>query len=281
MGTFNEPLGGPDASPAPVLMHVVKPGALEAADGMRPAPLRYLYAHTRVLPDVGERLARLPQVLRPDRSALSETFRMLRSQVLLRMRAQGHRVLAVTSPRALHGKSMTALNLALALAADLDTSALLVDAQLDGRGLQHELGLFGTPGLAEHLLQGVSLPQLLLNPDVERFVMLPAGAQPVPQSADLLGTRAMQHLLDELKHRYADRMVVLDLPPLLEAADTLACLPFVDTTLLVAEEHGTRLRDVEAAAELLAPFNLLGTVMSKPPAERRSQRRRWFERDAP
>lgn len=238
-------------------------------------PLQINYTQTRVMPDALERLQRVHGVLRPDRSELAETFKMLRNQLLQRMRGQGHSVLAVSSPRHIAGKSLTAVNLALALAAELDSSVLLVDGDLSGQGLQKLFGIEGQPGLSEHLTQGLPIPQLLINPGVQRLVLLPAGAGSKQQSAELLGTRATQHLVQELKTLYQDRTVIVDLPPLLDTADALAFLPLADTTLLVVEEHGTTLADIEAANELLAPYNLIGAVMSKPAPKPKRGRTPW------
>lgn len=274
----NPPMNDASLPPVP-RVHVVKPLVVEEALApARPEPLRYAYTTTRVQADIRDRLLRLPQVVRADDSRLCETFRMLRGQVLPRMRADGHQVLAVTSARRVEGKSLTALNLALTMAADLDTSVLLVDAELDGQRLQKLLGLATQPGLAEQLLNQTPLPELLLNPGIERFLFLPAGAGPVANSSELLATRAMQHLMQELRQRYADRVIVVDLPPLLDTADALAFLPCADTTLFVVETFESRVRDLEAAAELLAPFNLIGTVLSQPPIDKPARRKGWFGR---
>ena len=254
-----------DPSPSPLArVHVVSATSQESAEpATRPEPLQITYSTTRVLPDALVRLQRHAGVVKGDRSELAETFKMLRNQLLLRMRADGHRVLAVTSPRAMEGKSLTAVNLALTLAADHDTAVLLIDADLAQHGVQRLFGLEGQPGLGEHLSTGASLVELFINPGVDRLVLLPAGAAALPNSAELLAAKAAQHLIDEVKQRYSDRYIVVDLPPLLETADTLAFLPHVDTTLIVVEDHVTTQADVERATELMAPFNLVGTVISR------------------
>lgn len=271
-------------------VHVVPAGANANADAVaappheaQPAgPLLINYTTTRVLPDALARLQRTHGVVRADRSELAETFKMLRSQLLQRLRADGQSVLAVTSPRAMAGKSLTAVNLALTLAAELDSAVLLVDADFSGQGLQALFGLDGEPGLSEYLRLGTAIPELLINPGVPRLVFLPAGAGSTLQSAELLGTRSAQQLVQELKHRFRDRYLIVDLPPLLDTADALAFLPLADTTLLVVEEHRTALADIEAASELLAPFNLVGAVMTQPAAPVRSKATRglsrWFSR---
>ena len=228
------------------------------------APPHIEYTQTRVLPAARLRLHECVGVVKSDRSELAEAFKMLRNQVLQRMHADGHRVLAVTSPRQIAGKSLGALNLALAIAADFDATALLVDADLSGQGLQGLFGLDGAAGLGDHLLRGVPIPELLINPGIERLVFLPAASSAVAQSAELLSTRLLRDLVAELKSRYDNRIVIVDLPPALSTADALAFLPLADTTLVVIEEHTTRMADMESLAELLAPFELMGSVMSQP-----------------
>lgn len=265
--------GGNDAGagnapiPASAKVHVVKPAPAEPGTAEEKAthvePLRIEYSQTRVLADAGARLQRRHGIVRSDRSDLSESFKMLRNQVLQRMRVEGQRLLAVTSPRAIEGKSLTAVNLALSIAADFDTAVLLVDADLSGQGLQTLFGLQDARGLGDHLLDGTPISELLVNPGVPRFVFLPAGRRAVRDSAELIATKAAQQLIREMKERYPDRYIIVDLPPLLATADALAFLPQVETTLVVVEEHTTSVPDMESAAELLAPFNLIGTVMSQ------------------
>ena len=228
------------------------------------APARIEYTCTRVTPAARLTLHERVGVVKSDRSALAEAFKMLRNQVLQKMHADGHRVLAVTSPRPIAGKSLSALNLALAIAADFDSTVLLVDADLSGQGLQGLFGLEGAAGLGDHLLRGVPIPDLLVNPGIERLVFLPAASAAVAQSAELLSTRVARDLVAQMKSRYDNRIVIVDLPPALSTADALAFLPLADTTLVVIEEHTTRVADVESLAELLAPFELVGTVMSQP-----------------
>ena len=239
------------------------------------------YTSTRVVPGAGTRLQRTQGVMREDRSELSEAFKRLRSQLLQRLRAEGHSLVAVTSPRAMAGKSLAALNLALALAAEPDRTVLLVDADLSGQGLQTLFGLEGAPGLREHLSLGTPISQLLVNPGLPRLVLLPGGVAGAQGAAEWLGTRATGQLVQEFKHRYADRVVIFDLPPLLDAADALSFLPWADTTLLVVEEHGTTIADMESASELLAPYALVGAVLTRPhppSSPGQAHRPRWWQR---
>ena len=82
-------------------------------------------------------------------------------------------------------------------------------------------------------------------------------------SAEMLNSPKMSQLVDELKTRYASRIVIFDLPPVLDAADAMAFAPYVDATLLVVEEGRTRRKEIERAMDLLSGTNVLGTVLNK------------------
>jgi Mrp family chromosome partitioning ATPase len=74
----------------------------------------------------------------------------------------------------------------------------------------------------------------------------------------------MKGLVEDLKHRYASRVVIFDLPPLLRAADVLAFSPYTDAVLLVVEESRTTSEDVERALEFLKGATpVIGTVLNK------------------
>ena len=178
--------------PGAAKLNVVSSGLPEREADARTDPLRIEYSSTQVMHDALVRLQRTHGVVKPDRSVLAESFKMLRNQVLQRMRADGYNLLAVTSPRRIEGKSLTAVNLALTIAADYDSAVLLVDADLTGQGLQSMFGLDGARGLSDHLTHGAAIPELLVNPGVPRFVLLPAGQQAVLNSAELLSTKLAQ-----------------------------------------------------------------------------------------
>jgi Mrp family chromosome partitioning ATPase len=245
-------------------------GSQEASIGPAPTPLRaaIAYTSTRVVQVA-------PQLLRANRVAVGASdpfangFRLLRTQLLHRLRESGGRIIAITAPRAGAGSTVTAINLALSLAMEVGLTALLVDAKLRAPAIHRAFGLDEAPGLAEHLADGLPLERVLVNPSIDRFVVLPAGA-PRVDSAELLGSPAMQALSVELKGRYHDRMIVFDLPPLLDAPDALAFAPHADATLLVVADGASRRDDIGRATELLAPFRLHGLVLNKSREARRS-----------
>jgi protein-tyrosine kinase len=196
-------------------------------------------------------------------SAFTEAYSILRTQILQRFKENRWNVLAVTSPGAGEGKTLTAINLAISIAREVDYSVLLVDANLRHPWMLEHFGLSQREGLSDYLTGHVPLSELLIQSSrIEHLVMLPAG-QPLANSAEMLNSPKMVELVKELKSRYHSRVIIFDLPPVLTSADALAFAPYVDAALLVIEEGLTQKQDVERAVELLGNTNIVGTVLNK------------------
>ncbi|TKB82407.1 MAG: CpsD/CapB family tyrosine-protein kinase [Nitrospira sp.] len=192
-----------------------------------------------------------------------DAFKMLRTQVMHRLKENGWNVLAVTSPGSGEGKTFTAINLAIALALDVTQTVLLVDADLRDPSVDRTFGIEGVKGLADYLFDHVPLEDLLIHPSIGRFVLLPGGRR-VPNSSEALTSPRMTALVHELKHRYPSRVIVFDLPPILQAADVLAFAPYTDAALLIVEEGQTKREEVERALQLLKGATpVIGTVLNK------------------
>lgn len=193
----------------------------------------------------------------------TDAYKILRTQVLQRLNENHWNVLAITSPGTGEGKTLTALNLAVSLAMEVDYTVLLVDANLRHPSLHEHLGLPGKPGLSDYLLEDTPLPELLVHPEgIDHLTVLPGGSA-LLNSAEMLNSPKMSRLVDELKNRYAGRIVIFDLPPVLDAADAMAFSPYVDATLLVVEEGKTTRSEIENAVDMLSSTNILGTVLNK------------------
>ncbi|ALA61130.1 CpsD/CapB family tyrosine-protein kinase [Nitrospira moscoviensis] len=210
-----------------------------------------------------------PYVLRQHRilighdSPFADAYKILRTQVLHRLRENGWNVLGISSPRDGEGKTLTAINLAIAMAAEPTHTVLLVDADLRSPRIPGEFGLDVQEGLTQFLLDGRPIEELLIYPNLGRLIFLPAG-RATEQSAELLTTPRMSALSKELKHRYTSRVVVFDLPPVLGRADVLAFAPQLDALLLVVEEGKTSEPELQQALQVLKGSTpILGTVLNK------------------
>lgn len=192
----------------------------------------------------------------------TDANKILCTQVLQRLRENGWNSLAIVSPGENEGKTLTAINLAISLSLEVDHTVLLVDADLRHPGVHTYFGIKPGQGLSDYLTGGASVEQLLVNPGIEHFVLLPGG-KPLLNSSEMLGSPKMAELVQELKNRYPTRIVLFDLPPVLSAADAMAFSPYVDAALLVVEEGKTKRDDVARAVEMLSSTRIIGTVLNK------------------
>ncbi len=191
-----------------------------------------------------------------------DAYRMLRTRVLQTMRNNGWTSVAVTGPASGCGKTLTAINLAISLAMEVTHTVLLVDLDLRNPTIHEYFGYQPELGLSDYLTTDIPLYQLLFNPGIERLVVLP-GRNVLPNSAEMLRSPRMISLVNELKTRYPDRLVVFDLPPILAADDALAFSPYTDCFLMVAESGGTKKDDLQKAYDILKNTPLVGTVLNK------------------
>jgi capsular exopolysaccharide synthesis family protein len=187
---------------------------------------------------------------------------MLRTQVLQRMNAHQWNALAITSPGSGQGKTLTAINLAISLAREVRHTVLLADFDLRNPSIHKYFDFAPRYGINDYLVYDTPLPEILLNPGIERLVILP-GRESLFNSSEMLASPKMTQLVTELKDRYPSRFVLFDLPPLLSADDALAFAPFVDSVLLILEEGKTKRDDVQRAVGLLHHTNIIGTVLNK------------------
>lgn len=222
---------------------------------------RFRYSRTRIVKVSRQHFANRRIAIDRTHPELLDAMRVLRTQVLQRMRENGWQTLAVVSPSDDDGKSMVAANLAASISMDLNHTALLVDANLRRPSVHRYFGVSHKPGLAHHLVKNAPVESLLVNPGINRLLVIPAGAIQ-PNSAELLGSEQMGSLVDELKHRYAERIVIFDLPPLLTSADAMAFLPQVDAVLMVVGEGVTDREELQRAEAMLSASNLIGVTLN-------------------
>jgi len=223
------------------------------------------------------RAARRAHVARPDRAELQErrvvlpdetgpaasSYRMLRAQFLPRVRALELRTIGVVSSIDGEGKTLTAVNLALSIAAEPNQTVLLVDLDLRRPSMSALLGLPATRGLEALFTGHCSVDDLFWRLDgIERLTLLPTLTS-LAGSSELLAGARVKELLRELTMRYTDRLVLLDLPPVLLADDVLTIAPLLDAVVIVAAEGRTRREDLARTGELLASARVLGTVLNR------------------
>lgn len=194
--------------------------------------------------------------------SISDQYKVLRTHVLQRLKANQWNALAITSPNEGCGKTLTSINLAISLAREVNHSVLLVDLDLRRPSIQQYFFSDEQQGISEYLTEEVELSEVLFNPGLDRLVILP-GNKTISNSSEMLSSPKMVQLVEDLKNRYPNRMVIFDMPPVLSCDDVIAFSPYIDAVMLVIEEGVTRKDEIKRAIELLGDSNLLGTVLNK------------------
>jgi capsular exopolysaccharide synthesis family protein len=193
-------------------------------------------------------------------SLAAEQYRQLRTRLAHAESAHALRSVLITSPQKGEGKSLTASNLALTMAQELQRHVVLVEADLRKPSLQQLFGLPAGPGLAEYLSGAADLKDVMKFLPNHNLTVIAAGTAP-GNPAELLGSTAMRRLLDQLRTRF-DR-VILDTPPVLPLADVAVLAPMVDGTLLVVRAGVTPKPAIENALRGFDSSRLVGIVLNE------------------
>jgi protein-tyrosine kinase len=198
-----------------------------------------------------------------DSNPAGHAYRMLRTQLLQRARAHGLTTVGVVSAINGEGKTLTAINLALSLAAEPNQTVMLVDLDLRRPAIAQTLGIAPLHGL-ESWFGGddPSKKVCYALEGIERLYVLPTLA-PVSRSSEMLAGLGTRRLLNELKGRDAGRLLIVDLPPVLLSDDALMVAPLMDAVVLVVHERRTKREDVGRVIELLGNTQIVGTVLNR------------------
>ena len=199
-----------------------------------------------------------PSAAGPNGSA----YKLLRTQVLKRLDQLQANTLAMLSPTAAAGKTLTAINLAIAIAAEHGRTALLVDLDLRNPTVHTRLGFEPALGVEECLMGDRPVGDAIVRvAGYDRLALLPA-RNAVEHSSELLTCERATRLVAELRARYANRIILFDLPPVLQADDALAFSRTVQAGLMVVGEGRTQRDDLARSMELLRDLTLVGTLLN-------------------
>lgn len=205
------------------------------------------------------------------RSQLADEFRVIKRPLLANVQGKSAAPVAranlimVTSSLPGEGKTFTAINLAMSMAMELDSTVLLVDADVSRPSVLERLGLPPSGGLLDVLTDpALTLADVLLRTNVERLSLLPAGS-PKPQATELLASEAMNRLLDEMAARYSDRVLVFDAPPLLPSTESRVLATHMGQIVVVVEAERTPQASVTQALAAIESCPVVHTVLNKVP----------------
>jgi receptor protein-tyrosine kinase len=218
-------------------------------------------------------LARLAAagIVSPDapRSQTADEFRVIKRPLIANAlgksatRLERGNMIMVTSAVPGEGKTFTATNLAMSIAMEVDSTVLLVDADVANPTLPEVLGFKEPKGLMDVLTDPkVDLTDVLLRTNVERLALLPAGRSH-RRATEHLASDAMERLINDLATRYPDRIVVFDAPPLLATTEARALATHMGQIVVVVEADRTTHSALKQALSLLEDCPVVMTMLNK------------------
>ena len=187
-------------------------------------------------------------VLTNPKSQFAESFRALRTSLLLSVAGREPQVVLLTSATPSEGKTTASLNLAAVLA-QRDVRVLLIDADLRRPTVHHRFGLNGKIGLTSVLTGSITLKDAVqVVSDLPSLEILASGPVP-PFPTEMLSSDAMRRLLQEARGIYTH--IVMDSPPLLSVTDSVVLAREADTVVLIVRHGKSTKHAVRRARDLL------------------------------
>lgn len=178
-------------------------------------------------------------------------------------RADDARRIMVTSALPGDGKTFNCINLALSMALEKDTSVLLVDADVAKPHISDLFGVADQSGLIELLKDdSISTGSLVMRTDVPGLRILPAGC-PDEHATELLASRRMEQVVDELSQTYTDRIVIFDSPPLLITSEARVLASSMGQIAMVVRAGKTPQRAVIGALESLDESKAVNLILNE------------------
>lgn len=187
------------------------------------------------------------------RSRIADQYRVIKRPLIGNAMGKGAtliengNLIMVTSSVPGEGKSFTAINLAISIAAELDNTVMLVDADVARPSVLRVLGLPPGPGLLDLLVDGsADLSSMLLRTNIDKLSILPSGT-PHERATEMLASDAMTRLLVDMGKRYSDRIIIFDSPPLLLTTEARVLATHMGQIVMVIHAEKTLRSDVQDA----------------------------------
>ncbi len=191
-------------------------------------------------------------------------YDMLRTQVLQEMDKKNWQFLAVTSPTAGCGKTVTACNLAMSIARLPERSALVVDLDLRKPMVANYLGLPPSGGVLSVLDGKTPISSAVMKAGVgpNSLFLLPGSAS-TSGSSEWMASQTMTVLLQAIKREFRSHTVIFDLPPMLLGDDVISILPRMDAVLLVTGVGSSSVADIKECQKHLERVPVVRVVVNK------------------
>ncbi len=239
------------AAPEPVTAPALRPATLRSRLPVQALDRRRLADGGLIDPDAGA-------------NALSEEFRIIKRQILKNasVMPNGRRVL-ISSAQPDEGKTFTAVNLALSLAAENDRRVLLIDGDFARGDVPRRIGLTAGPGLMDMLQDpALALGDCVIDTDLPGLSLLPAGRASA-RDTELVASARMAELLAQIEAGMPDAILLFDSTPLLAASSAAALASHVGQVLVVVRAEVTREAALRDAIGLIGQHGGISLLLNR------------------
>jgi polysaccharide biosynthesis transport protein len=185
-------------------------------------------------------------------SQMSESYRALRTSLLLTSLGGPPKVILITSALPQEGKTTTSINTAIVLA-QKGTRVLLIDADLRRPSIHKTLGMGPKTGLSNVLTGNATLQQAVIRSSLLPTLFVLTAGTPPPNPAELLASSNMRDILAELREQYDH--IIVDTPPTLSVTDAVVMSTRADAVVLVIRSGQTTKQALRRARDLLMQVN--------------------------
>lgn len=199
---------------------------------------------------------------------MSEEFRIIKRSILLNAFAKDKKVdkgnvVLVTSSNPGEGKSFCAINLALSIATEQDTTVLLIDADFSKPEVLNRLGVSGGRGLMDVVADDeIEIGDCLIRTNIPNLVLLPAGRQH-NLTTELLASDRMEKIVSEIGTRYPDRLVIFDSPPVLASSAASVLALYMGQTVFVIEAEKTTEPQIKESLSMISACEHINLLLNK------------------
>lgn len=201
-----------------------------------------------------------PVLIVPPHSFAGEQFRKLKAQIFHRLSNPPHSIL-VTSTTPGEGKTMVAVNLALAISKEIHRKAVLIDADLRKPSIHLDKSE-DRKGLSNYLSDGVPLSEVLRKSEIENLQIITAGP-PAPKAAELIGSKRMGEFMKSLKEIGDSTYMIIDSPPVFSTTEPVLLSKMVDGVIFVVMAGRTPKEAISRATKSLDREKIIGVVFNQ------------------
>ena len=189
-------------------------------------------------------------------------FRILRSRMLNKVRSEGWRTLAVTSPGPGEGKTLVSINLALSMSREGASDVFLLDLDMRNPSVCRYLGVEPRREIAEYF-QGTVEPQDLFFSAGSERLSIAGGTMSTDMASEFVASHKFEDLIAYIQSVAYNPVVLIDLPPMLASDEAIVLAPRVDALTLVIAEGRTDRDGLERTRQMLEGHTLAGIVLNR------------------